>query len=132
MSTIKPDQLAETIKKVLDEYRGVTEEAASTGAMVTARHAVEKLRNAKPAGSEEWGSWSKYNNSWDVTDLAKRKNVYGQVVHNKRHYQLTHLLEFGHALWQGGRTRAFEHIAPVAQEAEEELIRNIKQQLNNS
>lgn len=130
MSTIKPDQLAETIKRALEEYEGVTEEAAAAGVQITAQSAVEKLHNAKPPGSEQWGSWDKYNNSWKVSSLSKRKNVYGQVVHNEKHYQLAHLLENGHALWQGGRAQAFPHIAPVAEEAEEELAKNIRQQLN--
>lgn len=132
MSTIKPDQLAQTIKKTLDEWQGVTEEAASTGVMATARQAVEKLHNIKPPGSEKYGSWDKYNNSWQAARLTKRKNVYSQVIHNVKHYRLAHLLENGHALHQGGRARAFPHIAPIAEEAEEELLNNIKQVLDKS
>ena len=50
------------------------------------------------------------------------------VVHSKR-YQLTHLLEFGHAKRGGGRTRAFPHIAPVEQAGIEQLTRDIERDL---
>ena len=50
------------------------------------------------------------------------------VVHSKR-YQLTHLLEFGHAKRGGGRTRAFPHIAPAEQAGIEQLTRDIERDL---
>ena len=50
------------------------------------------------------------------------------VVHSKR-YQLTHLLEFGHAKRGGGRTRAFPHIAPAEQAGIEQLARDIERDL---
>ena len=51
------------------------------------------------------------------------------TVWNEKHYQLTHLLEKGHALRDGGRSAAFPHIAPVEQKCEDELIRNIKKNI---
>ena len=128
MSTIKAEDLAKEIDKVLKEWENVTEDAAVKGLAVTAEKAVNKLHTASPAGSGEWGSWDKYNASWAVKhETGSAKKATTMVIHNQKHYQLTHLLENGHALQNGGRARAFPHIAPVAEEAEKELLENIKQ-----
>ena len=125
--SIKPEQLAQTIIKTLEEYQGVTEEAAASAAIEAANSAVTKLQGAAPSGAGAWGSWDKYNSSWAATDLAKRKNVYGKVVHNQKYYQLTHLLENGHVIvnkkGEYGRTRPIKHIEP----AEQEGIQNFEQ-----
>lgn len=125
MSTkVKVDNLTSAIMRELDNYVGVTDEAVDKGVSETAKAAVKKLQSAHPAGSGQYGSWDKsYNKGWTVTKTKRDKKA---TIHNKTDYQLTHLLEKGHAKVNGGRTRAFPHIAPVEQECEEELMNNIK------
>ena len=124
---VKIDDLANEIAKTLEEYIGVTEEACERGVIETATDAANELHSAHPSGSEQWGSWNKYNADWEVRkEKGKIKHGMLAIVHNKKHYQLTHLLEKGHAKVNGGRTRAFPHIAPVEERAEHLLIENIK------
>lgn len=121
------DELAKTIEKELKEFENVTDEAVDKGVTLTAKQAAEELRNAHPNGSGKYGSWDKkYNKGWKVmqTKTDKRYNKKA-TVHNATDYQLTHLLEKGHALRGGGRAQAFPHIAPVADKCEDELVRNI-------
>lgn len=122
------DNLASTIMKELEEYRDVTDEAVEKGVSETAKEAVQELRNAHPSGSGQYGSWDKkYNKGWKVMQTKRDKRYHKKAtIHNATDYQLTHLLEKGHALRQGGRARAFPHIAPVAEKCEDELIKNIK------
>lgn len=130
MQKTSVDNLANEIMKTLDEYVGVTEEACERGVKETAKEAVDALHSAHPSGSEEWGSWDKYNKGWAVKNDKKAiKRGLLAIVHNKTHYRLTHLLEKGHAKTNGGRTRAFPHIAPVAEKAEAELIEKIKKEI---
>ena len=125
--TIKPDQLAKEIEQALADYAGVTEEACEKGVSETANDAVKALRSAHPAGSGQYGSWDKYNRGWKVMQTKTDKRYHRKAtIHNATDYQLTHLLEKGHAKINGGRTRAFPHIAPVAEKCEDELIQNIR------
>lgn len=126
--TIKPDRLADTIKNSLSKWAEVTEEAAQVGVRETASELLPDLQHAKPAGAEKYRSWSKYNSGWTSSLLVKRGKTYvSYVLHNAKEYQLTHLLEHGHALRQGGRAGAFPHIAPVADKAEDMLFDKIMQ-----
>lgn len=120
---VKVDDLSKAILEELKNYEGVTEEAAWKGVSDTSKTALQKLRSAHPAGSGEYGSWQKYNRGWTVMKTKRDKKA---TIHNATDYRLTHLLEKGHALVGGGRARAFPHIAPVAEQCEDELLKNIK------
>lgn len=70
-----------------------------------------------------------YSEDWGYK-LRKRQyssviNTEEYTVYNKKHYQLTHLLENGHQSRNGGRVKAFSHIAPVAELTEQLVISNI-------
>lgn len=125
--TISVDELSKEIEKALADFVGVTEDAVEKGVSETAKHAVSELRSAHPAGSGQYGSWDKYNRGWKVMQTKTDKRYHRKAtIHNATDYRLTHLLEKGHALVNGGRTRAFPHIAPVADKCEDELMQNIK------
>ncbi|MBR5312956.1 MAG: hypothetical protein IKU40_08760 [Clostridia bacterium] len=125
------DNLAKEIEKSLNDFVGVTEEACEKGVIETSEDAVKALRAANPAGSGEYSKWSKaYNKGWTFRK-EKKKGAKGilSTVWNEKHYRLTHLLEKGHAKVNGGRTRAFPHIAPVEKQCEDELVTNIRKNI---
>ena len=125
---VKVDDLAKAILEELENYKDVTDEAVDKGVSKTAKDAVQALRNAHPPGSGQYGSWDEsYNRGWKVMQTKTDKRYHKKAtIHNATDYQLTHLLEKGHALRGGGRTRAFTHIAPVAEKCEDELLNTIK------
>lgn len=130
---IKPEQLADTITASLKKWAEATEEAAAEGARNTAKELLPELQNAHPAGSGRYGSWDKYNSGWTSTLTVKKgKTRVSYVLHNQKEYRLTHLLEYGHALRQGGRAAAFPHIAPVAEMADDLLYENIMKIVNKN
>ena len=124
--TIKPDELSQAILDELENFKDVTEEAAWEGVVETSNDALQQLRNAHPSGSGKYRSWDKYNRGWTVKKTKRDKTV---QIHNATDYQLTHLLEKGHALRDGGRSQAFVHIAPVADKCDTELLNNIKKHI---
>lgn len=125
--TISVNELSKEIEKALTDFVGVTEDAVDKGVSETANDAIKALRSAHPAGSGQYGSWDKYNKGWKIMQTKTDKRYHRKAtIHNATDYQLTHLLEKGHAKVNGGRTRAFPHIAPVADKYEDELVQNIR------
>lgn len=112
---------------IYEEYIQAVNKDTAAVVKLTAEEAAKELRNAHPTGSGKYGNWDQYNKGWTVSQTARDIRTHqSATVHNKDHYQLTHLLEKGHALPQGGRSRAFPHIAPVAEKCEEWLIQRLK------
>ena len=115
---ITADRLAEEILRRLEEHTEEVEDALDRTKNDLAKEAVAELKATSPKDHGEYaGSWT------------RRKRGTKIIVHNRKHYQLTHLLEKGHALWQGGRSPAKVHIAPVEKKVQREAISKLKRNL---
>lgn len=57
------------------------------------------------------------------------KKRYIIKIHNKTDYQLTHLLEFGHATRNGGRTKPEPHIRPIEEKYSKEFENELKKKI---
>lgn len=110
------------INKLLNDYGDEVIDALKESIDETAKESVSKLKQKGDFKGR------KYKSSWKSKNEASRLN-YGVVIFNEKHYRLTHLLEFGHVKQNGGRTRAFPHIAPVNDEAENLLIEKLERKL---
>lgn len=130
---VKIDNLADEIVNIMKEFQGATEEAVEDAITETAKEALDELKNANPSGSGQYSDWKDYNKGWKIMQTKTDKRYHKKAtIHNATKYRLTHLLEKGHAKINGGRTRAFPHIGPVAEKAEKELMDNIKKGINNA
>lgn len=83
--------------------------------------AKESAAELKTAGQFKDRS-GKYRKSWTWKKMKESYLRHSATVYNKDEYRLTHLLEFGHAKKNGGRTKAYEHIAPVNDKADEMVV----------
>lgn len=110
----KGNDLSGEIMKCLQEYTEEVVEALEKTEKELADEAVRTLKQTSPKKS------GKYARSWTQTKQGKKR-----IVHNRR-YQLTHLLEKGHAKRNGGRVAARVHIAPVEQRISKEAVERLK------
>ncbi|MGK4152047.1 HK97 gp10 family phage protein [Kurthia gibsonii] len=100
------DSLSDYNRRLIKETRKLSHKIAKEGAY--------RLTVVSP---EDTGS---YRKGWRVKQVDGR-----YVVHNATDYQLTHLLEHGHAKVGGGRIAPRPHIKPV----EESMIKDFVEEM---
>lgn len=106
--------LTNEISKALKEYTTEVEEGLEKAKKKVVQEGVKTLKATSPKQT------GKYAKGWAVTNQDG-----AQVIHNATRPSLTHLLENGHALRSGGRTRAIKHIEPV----EQSVINNFEKEV---
>ena len=119
---ISVSQLFAAVMEAVQEYADTAVEEVKQAVMETGNEVRDEIRQNAPKNT------GAYARSWAVKKTRETSDSIQIVVHSKR-YQLTHLLEFGHAKRGGGRTRAFPHIAPAEQAGIEQLTRDIERDL---
>lgn len=125
----KIDDLDTVIGDILKEYADDVNKGLQTAVPKIAKIAQQEVKAGSPVRKKDTKKRRKgrYKRGWTVKeDVVDRLRV-DYIVHNRTDYQLTHLLEKGHVLVRGGRTRgripAQVHIAP----AEEHAIKNFEE-----
>lgn len=121
---IRPDQLTDTIKKELDDLEEDTIDKVKKAVQDAADNAVKDLKATSPKRT------GKYAKSWTQKKVKETSSEKEIVVHARR-YQLTHLLENGHAKRGGGRVAPRVHIKPVEEKVSEKLENDIKRGISN-
>lgn len=118
------DGLAEAVEKILDQYGQDALDAIDEAATIVGKQTVKRLRATSPKRSGD------YSRGWRTKKETRRlsKNV---IVHNKKRYMLTHLLEKGHVTRSGGRVAGRPHIAPAEHEAIEDFKTKLEGKLND-
>ncbi|MEY8282260.1 hypothetical protein AALA13_00290 [Lachnospiraceae bacterium 50-23] len=127
---VKPEQLDEAIRGQLETYSAEITKNINENLKEVADTTAETLKKGG-AYKERTG---KYTPDWSVTARKAVSTTQGEQysVHNRKHYQLTHLLEKGHVTRNGKRTRAFEHILPEEQAAEELAVEAVEKAVRSA
>ncbi|SFC02787.1 Bacteriophage HK97-gp10, putative tail-component [Bacillus sp. 491mf] len=112
---VSVSDLANEIVRQVELYTREVEEVVEVSKVEVAKNAVDELRQKSPKLTGD------YRKGWRVKKVGN--NV---VIHNKTNYQLTHLLEKGHAKAGGGRVPAKVHIAPVEERAVNDYLERVE------
>lgn len=105
------EALTEYDQRVADETKRIADEVA--------KETVDELKKTSPKLT---GS---YRKGWRKKQTFANERTKRNTVYNQTDYQLTHLLEYGHASRNGGRVKAIQHIAPAEQKAIKDLRERI-------
>lgn len=116
-------QMAEAIRDTLKDYADAASEDIKNAVVETGNTVRDEIRQTAP---KDTGDYAK---SWAVKKQKETSSAVSVVVHSKDHYQLAHLLEYGHAKRGGGRVFAQPHIAKAEEHGIEELEKNIRKVL---
>ena len=122
--TIKPEQLAATVNKILQDYGDEATRIMGDVIKDVTKEAKEEVRSS---GAYDDLS-GKYRRSWK-TKFEKTRLSFTGIVYNAK----PRPLEFGHVLRRGGRTigsvRPHQHMEPVNREAQEEVLQKLEERL---
>lgn len=121
--TIKPEMFAQAVKEYLEIYVEDIGETVEETSTQIGKEARDELKQTSPKKT------GKYAKGWTVRKDKKNKNYYTVKVWNRTDYQLTHLLEFGHATRNGGRTKAIPHIRPVEEKYKDKFEKQLKDKI---
>ena len=120
--SVSVERMADEIAKMLTEYEAAIVKNVDASGKAVADKGAKQLRQTSPKRT------GKYAKSWGVT---REDSSFGEnakyIIHNKKHYRVAHLLEHGHVMANGKRTKAIPHIKPV----EEQVIREYEKKFKN-
>ena len=132
-NNIKPEELQKAIMEYLEDYVEDIEEDVEDTVTEVAKEAKQELIQTSPRSGIARNT--KYYKGWAIKNGVKSRtirNKYSRVIWNKTNYQLTHLLEFGHATRNGGRTQAQPHIRPVEEKYGQEFADLLKTKIRRT
>lgn len=122
---VKPEDLTEAIRGSLENYSAAVTEKVNEELEKVAEDTADTLKKGGPY-RERTG---KYTKDWAVKTRANATaGISGEqhTVHNKKHYQLTHLLEKGHVSRSGKRVPAYPHIEPAERQVQTKAVQAVE------
>lgn len=121
---VSVDRMAEAVMEGLLEYAELATDVMKDCVKKAGNTVKKETRAGAPVRT------GKYKRSWAVKRQRETSSTLEVVVHSRNRYQLTHLLEKGHAKRGGGRVKAVPHIAPAEEKGVRELEEGIKRGLS--
>ena len=129
MSSIQVDGLADLIADYMTNYTQEVTDGVKKATTIVAKEVNEEIKN-HITFKEHSGDYVKaFRTTTSFEDRYEKRLTW--YVGNG-HYRLTHLLEDGHALHQGGRARAYPHIKYGEELAKKRMEELAKEAIENA
>ena len=119
---IKIEGTASTIAQALTEYDQEVADKTKKVVDKVSKETVERLQQISPKRT------GVYAESWRRQKAYEDTRTKRNTVYNSKKYQLTHLLEYGHAS-KNGEVKGLPHISIANKEATEKLEQGIRKAL---
>lgn len=119
----KKIELKDFQKAIIDNLREYSNEVVAESKKQVQQVGKETVNQLKETSPKRSGDYAK---DWKMKKAFENANEIRVQVYNAHHYQLTHLLEYGHAKKNGGRVEAIPHIRPAEQAAAEKLDKKVR------
>lgn len=127
---VRIDELDEAIAKEIEAMNLDVIKKCNDAAWKAAGQGVRDLKAKSPVRNDGFKRKyppGAYARSWTRTRDENAIGVQTVTIRNAKHYQLTHLLEFGHIIaGTGRRSKAFPHIAAVNQSATQQYLSEVE------
>lgn len=121
---ISSASFANMINSYIEEYG---EEAIEANEKAIREVAKDVTKDLKKAG--DFGGSGAFRKAIAAEITKDRVHVEANIGAKKPYYRLTHLLEFGHAKQNGGRTKAFNFVAPINDTVEKRYTKKMEELL---
>lgn len=122
--TIGVDGLVAAMNQYANEFLKATNTDVEEVCNEVGKQVTDELKTISPKDT------GKYARAWRYT-LEKGGNWARAIVHEGQ-YQLVHLLEYGHAKVNGGRTMPQPHIEPEQEKADKLFIEKLRKRIEAS
>lgn len=117
---IRINDFDKELSKILKEYGENVKEKTQKAAKKAATIAKQETRADAPVKT------GRYQKGFAVSEEQVGPFPSSYIVHNRTRYQLTHLLEKGHAKRNGGRVRGIPHFAPADEHAQKNFEKAVE------
>lgn len=131
-TNVKVGELSKVLNSFLINYvEDIEDDVIDVTDKVT-KEAVKELKQVSLTKFGNSGRDEPYYSGWTTKISMRGHTKYQKVIWNKTNYQLTHLLEFGHAKRNGKRWKGRPHIRDIEQKYNVKFVDLIEERIRRS
>lgn len=131
-NSVKAEEISKVVMEYLQDYKEDIEEEVKQTTDEVMKEAKKELKQVSQEKFKVHGRDNPYYLGWAIKLKSNKNAKYTKVIWNKTNYQLTHLLEFGHATRNGKRTKAIPHIRPIEQKYNVKFVDKLERKIKEN